>query len=94
MTDFLPIQTNAPVSAKLKPEMTARETAEKLEATFLAEMLKSAGLGAQSHSFSGGIGEDQFASFQREALAEAMVERGGIGLAEIFFNAIKEKADE
>ncbi|MFK7939508.1 MAG: rod-binding protein [Roseovarius sp.] len=70
----------------------AREAAEKLEATFLAEMLKSAGLGTQANSMSGGIGEDQFASFHRQALADAMVESGGIGLAETIYNAMMERS--
>ena len=37
--------------------------AQQLEATFLAQMLKSAGMGATRESFGGGAGEDQFASF-------------------------------
>lgn len=94
MTDFLPALPAATAPSGSKPQLAMHAAAEQLEATFLAEMLKSAGLGAQSHGFSGGIGEDQFASFQREALAEAMVKRGGIGLAEVFFNALKEKANE
>ncbi|WP_371225276.1 rod-binding protein [Roseovarius sp. 2305UL8-3] len=76
------------------PHETVREVAEKLEATFLSEMLKSAGLGAQSHEFGGGVGEDQFASFQRDALASEMVKRGGVGLAEVFYNALVEKIDD
>ncbi|QGY00484.1 flagellar biosynthesis protein FlgJ [Roseovarius faecimaris] len=76
------------------PRLDARAAAEKLEATFLAEMLKSAGLGTQPNSFSGGVGEDQFASFHRQALAEAMVRRGGIGLAESFYKAMMETKDD
>jgi len=94
VTDLLPIpQTKAPnrVHARITPSPTAREAAEKLEATFLAEMLKSAGLGTQSNSLSGGVGEDQFASFHRQALADALVQSGGIGLAETFYNAMMEK---
>ena len=71
-----------------------RETAEKLEASFLSEMLKSAGLGSQPNSLSGGIGEDQFASFHRQALADAMVKSGGIGLAEVFYNSMMEKKND
>lgn len=66
-----------------------RDAAQKLEATFLAEMLKSAGLGAPRDSFGGGHGEDQFASFLREAQAEEMAKTGGIGLAEALFEAMK-----
>lgn len=66
--------------------------AKKLEATFLAEMLKIAGFGKSSESFGGGAGEDQFASFLVQAQAERLVERGGIGLAETFFEALKKEA--
>ncbi len=68
----------------------ARDAALKLEASFLAEMLKSAGFGKQSNSFSGSAGEDQFAAFQRDAIARHMAQAGGIGLAEHFFNAMME----
>lgn len=68
-----------------------RDVARKLEATFLAEMLKGAGLGAPRESFGGGAGEDQFASFLREAQAEAIVEAGGIGLAERLFESLKDR---
>jgi len=94
MTDPLPLQPVTAGTATLRRPDSIREAAEKLEATFLAEMLKSAGLGAQEHGFGGGIGEEQFASFQREALAREMVRRGGIGLAETFYNALKEKTHE
>jgi len=72
----------------------ARAAAGKLEASFLSEMLKAAGFGKQIHSFSGGAGEDQFASFQRDAIAQKMVEAGGIGLAEHFFHAMMETTDD
>lgn len=70
-----------------------RDAAQKLEATFLAEMLKSAGLGAAPKAFGGGTGEDQFASFLREAQAREMVESGGIGLAQSLFEALKVRMD-
>lgn len=70
-----------------------REAAQKLEATFLAEMLKSAGLGSSRSSFGGGIGEDQFSSFLRDAQAMEMAQSGGIGLAESLFNAMKLTVD-
>lgn len=94
MTDFLPIRTQATPHARVIAPLNARQAAEKLEATFLAEMLKSTGLGTQNSSFGGGIGEDQFASFQRQALAEEMVRTGGIGLAEHFYQALLEKNDD
>ena len=77
----------------IQADRKLREAAQKLEATFLAEMLKSAGVGAPRDSFGGGIGEEQFASFLREAQAEEMVKAGGIGLAEALFEAMKVRMD-
>ncbi len=77
-----------------KPSDSAlRDAARKLEATFLSEMLKSAGFGAPRGAFGGGTGEDQFSSFLRQAQAEKLAEAGGIGLAEHLFEALKERAD-
>lgn len=69
------------------------EAARNLEANFLAEMLKSSGLGEVSIDFGGGLGEQQFASFLREAQAAEMAKAGGIGLAEALFEAMKARAD-
>ncbi|WP_319825045.1 rod-binding protein [Thalassovita sp.] len=71
-----------------------RQAAEKIEAVFLSEMLKTAGVGKSPDAFGGGAGEDQFASFLRDAQAEEMVRAGGIGLAETLFQALKEKENE
>lgn len=71
-----------------------REAAESLEATFLSEMLKSAGFGASRTTFGGGIGEDQFSSFLRDAQAKSMVKAGGIGLAESLFEAMKARIND
>lgn len=65
-----------------------KQVAEDLEAAFLSEMLKSAGLGKPSEAFGGGIGEEQFGSFMRQEQARQMVEAGGIGLAEHLFKAL------
>ncbi len=73
----------------IQSDTKLREAAQKLEATFLAEMLKSAGVGAPRDTFGGGHGEEQFASFLREAQAKEMVKGGGIGLAEALFEAMK-----
>ena len=98
MTDPLPSPAepravHRAAHAPVKSVLTQRQAAEKLEASFLAEMLKSAGVG-KSPSFEGGIGEDQFGSYQRQALAEAMVKSGGIGLAETFYQALVEKQND
>jgi Rod binding domain-containing protein len=68
-----------------------RAAAEKMEASFLSEMLKSAGAGAARDSFGGGAGEEQFTSFLRDAQASEMVKAGGIGLAESLFEAMKSR---
>lgn len=70
-----------------------RAASIELEATFLAEMLKSAGLGRARQSFGGGAGEDQFSSFLIQQQAQQMARAGGIGLSEVLFNAMMEKAD-
>ncbi len=69
------------------------DAAQKLEANFLSEMLKSAGLGETRSEFGGGSGEDQFASFLRNAQADLIVKKGGVGLAESLFQALKDRAD-
>lgn len=84
-----PPQATAHLPDYSQSDEKMREAAQKLEATFLAEMLKSAGVGAPRDSFGGGVGEEQFASFLREAQAEEMVKAGGIGLAEALFEAMK-----
>jgi peptidoglycan hydrolase FlgJ len=71
-----------------KPDSPLMQKAKELEASFLSEMLGHAGLGASEGSFSGGIGEEQFASFLRDAQAKQMVAHGGIGLAEQLFHAM------
>ena len=78
---------------KIDPEAEMRAAADQLEANFLAEMLKSAGLGKPQESFGGGAGEEQFASFLVRAQAEEMVRSGGIGLAERIFEALKERTN-
>ncbi len=90
MTDLSPISGPALPSNDAK----LRTVAVELEASFLAEMLKTAGLGKTPDAFGGGVGEDQFASFLVREQARAMAERGGIGLAEAIFNSLKERAND
>lgn len=71
-----------------------RQAAEDLESAFLAEMLKSAGLGKARDSFGGGAGEDHFSSFLVEAQAKQITKAGGIGLAESLYNALKDAENE
>ena len=70
------------------------KVARDMEGAFLAEMLSHAGLGKSSDSFGGGIGEEQYASFLRDAQAKEMVKQGGIGLAEMLFESLKERTHE
>ncbi|ETA52587.1 rod-binding protein [Rhodobacteraceae bacterium PD-2] len=72
-------------------ERALREAAMELETNFLAEMLKSAGVGETPETFGGGAGEDQFASFLRTEQARQMSRQGGIGLAEAIFQSLKER---
>lgn len=71
-----------------------RRAAQKLEATFWAEMLKAAGLGESRSGFGGGEGEDQFSSFLVQAQANEIVAAGGMGLAEALFDALKEREND
>lgn len=104
MTDFSPIPPGDALSGRSRRiadhepnrmnEPRAREAALKLEASFLSEMLKAAGFGAREGAFSGGAGEDQFASLYRDAVAEQMVRSGGLGLGEHFYQSILEAQNE
>jgi Rod binding domain-containing protein len=66
-----------------------RAAAVGLEAGFLAEMLRSAGFGQARTAFGGGAGEDHFTNFLVRQQAEEMARRGGIGIAEALFEALK-----
>lgn len=70
---------------------TLWEKSKALEASFLSEMLKSAGLGKSRDEFGGGVGEDQYSSLLATEQAKAMVEAGGIGLAESIYRSLAEK---
>lgn len=66
-----------------------RALSKDLEAAFLSEMLKHAGLGETPEAFGGGIGEDQFGSMLRDMQAREMVAAGGIGLSEAIFRSLE-----
>lgn len=85
-----PAAIGAPKQSADLRDQALREASRKLEATFLAQMLKSAGLGQTGKAFGGGAGEDQFSSFLLAAQSEEIVEGGGIGLAEMLFKSLKE----
>lgn len=91
MTQFLPIQSKSDSGPLSVEKAAAYKAAIKMESSFLAEMLKAAGFGSQENSFSGGNGEDQFASFHRQAIADRIAAAGGIGLAQHFLTSMMEK---
>jgi len=82
-----------PLAAPPK-DAALREAAQKLEASFLAEMLKAAGFGESRSAFGGGAGEDQFASLLVQEQAMSLVKSGGIGLSEALFDALKEREND
>lgn len=88
-----PVSPHSPTVPPRRAFSPLHEAAVALEATFLAEMLKSAGLGQGAGAFGGGAGEDQFSSFLLHEQATAMARAGGIGLAETIYHALKERAD-
>ena len=81
--------TGAPAPAPKDAKLW--KAAQSLEANFLAEMLKSAGLGESREGFGGGIGEDQFSSFLVREYSEATVAAGGIGLAESIYRSLADQ---
>lgn len=83
-----------PMSAAHSEDSRVRAAAQKLEATFLAEMLKSAGYGKSRSEFNGGAGEDQFSSFLLQKHAELIVSGGGIGLSDQIFASLMDKKNE
>lgn len=84
----MPIPPDLPAAALPQRQTALRVKAEEIETSFLSEMLSHAGLDSISDSFGGGIGEEQFSSFLRDEQAKAMVQHGGIGLAESLFRAM------
>lgn len=86
--------TFPPPTPPTKRDEALYNAAQKLEVTFLSNMLESAGLGKSRSSFGGGAGEDQFASFLVQNQAESIVESGGIGLSEILYHQLKEQSDD
>jgi Rod binding domain-containing protein len=64
------------------------KVARELEASFLTEMLKSAGVGKSREVFGGGAGEDHFSSFLVQEYAKSTVQAGGIGLSESIYRSL------
>ena len=84
--DIAPTPLSPPASTRRQDPLM--EKAEEMEAAFLAEMLGHTGLDQMEGDFGGGQGEAQFSSFLRQEQARLMVDKGGIGLAEMIFNSM------
>lgn len=78
--------------AKPDPDAAAHSAAKAFETSFIAEMLKGSGLNEMPSGFGGGEGEEAFSSFLTQEYAKLMSDRGGLGLAEHIFDALKQKA--
>lgn len=90
-----PVTNAAPTGLNIPDaEARLRKAAVDLEASFLTEVLKSAGLGDVEDSFGGGAGESQFSSLLVRAQADRIAAAGGIGLAQHLFEALKERQNE
>lgn len=76
-----------------KHEAAMHAAAEKFETTFVAEMLKYTGLNKTPDGFGGGEGEEAFSSFLTQEYARLVEKRGGLGIAEQVFNALKKGAE-
>ena len=94
MTPLPPLSGTSPGSTPTSDKDPGlMKIANQLEASFVAEMLKSAGVGEARVAFGGGAGEDHFSSFLAREYAEATVRAGGFGLSEaIYRSLVKEQA--
>lgn len=82
-----------PAARSGAPGSALAESARALETAFLAEMLKAADYGRIA-SGSGGGEENPFGSFMADAQAQAMMDRGGIGLARHIERSLANQSQE
>ncbi|MEO0566184.1 MAG: hypothetical protein AAF066_00495 [Pseudomonadota bacterium] len=95
MNDLTPIfRSSRSVSSFADPQnkqhKKAKETARKLEAIMIAELLKSAGLGDENTHFTQMMSGETPGKLQYRSVAEKIVLAGGIGLSQHFFRMILE----
>lgn len=83
-----PVSATAPPLSPPVKDPALWTASQALEATFLSEMLKSAGLGTPRDSFGGGAGEAPFAGFLADEYAQSIAARGGIGLSEAIYRSL------
>lgn len=82
------LKTDKVINERNDPEL--REAAEDFEAAFISQMLKFSGLG---EALTKGGGEDvsAFTDFYIDNYAEKIVEKGGFGLADKFYDKLAAK---
>ncbi len=72
--------TTSPADAAKRAQI--HKTAQAFEASFISGMLGQMFVGVEPQApFSGGAGEAAFRSFLNDAIAKAVVRRGGVGLS-------------
>ncbi len=78
-----------------KPQTLAsvHELATKMETSFLAEMLRQADIGLTSKNQQN-IVTNAFESFSSQALAQALANNGGIGLAQQIEKVLQQRVGE
>lgn len=81
-----PTSVSAPAS---KTDAALRTSAQDFETAFLAEALNHMGLDVTK----GVAGAEGFSSFMNRAYAEKLTERGGIGLSESLYSALKARSE-
>ena len=65
-----------------------RAAAHQIEVQFLSTFLKLSEAGSAPDLMGGGIGEEQFKSFLKDAQATEISKAGGLGLAESLYAAL------
>ncbi len=98
MSELLrPVPSSAPPALPRRADAgkdALQKAAVDLEAGFLAEMLKSAGIARMGTGFDGQGPESEFATFLTRAYANEIARSGGVGLAEAFYSSLRERADD
>ncbi len=84
-----PPAAGSPRAPAVPDDEPLRAAARAVEAAFLTEMLRFAGLGQARAALGGGAGEAQISGMLARAQAEVFAEAGGIGLAQVIFEALQ-----
>lgn len=76
-----------------KEDPTLRKAAEEFEAAFIGQMLKFSGF-AEALTKGGGEDVAAFTDFYIESFAEKIVDQGGFGLADSFYDKLAAQANQ